>query len=133
MTSRYREVKDETIIQYKMMKQILEKLSDDSLREQLFRSLDELRKANEFQQDMFKASQESYKESLEELVESIKSLAECSQKAPDVISEAPPPVNVEAIVEKVFNLTNKKPSYTFKIERDFEGRLAGITAIPSEE
>jgi len=162
MASKYREVKDEDIIQYKMMKKILEKVSDDSLREQLATSIDRFVKTNDSQHELLKASQESYEASLKELVSSIKSLTETHQEAlqkpsepqqtlefPEPVDvqallegvaklipapvEAPAPVNVEAIVEKVFNLTNKKPSYTFKIERDFEGRLAGITAIPSEE
>lgn len=137
-------------------------VDSERVEEKIGELVEEIKKLSEGKQELAKASQEAYKASLEELVASIKSLTKTSQEAlqkpsepqqpiefPEPVDvqallegvaklmpapvEAPPQVNVEAIVEKVFNLTNKKPSYTFKIERDFEGRLAGITAIPSEE
>ena len=107
MVSKYREVKDENIIQYKMMKQILEKVSDDSLREQLAISIDRFMKSSGEQQKLLEASQEAHKASLEELVASIKSLTKAQQETlqkpsePQQTIEFPEPVDVQALLEGV--------------------------------
>lgn len=42
----------------------------------------------------------------------------------------PPPLDVQALIEKVYTLTNKtetKPEYHFQVERNHSGVLSGIT------
>lgn len=52
--------------------------------------------------------------------------------APQQVQEVPQ-IDVEGLVEKIFNLTNKEttvPTYDFQIERNASGVLVGIKAIP---
>jgi hypothetical protein len=97
---------------------------------------------------------ELYQETLNKIIVSLDSIAKASQTAPQEVVEPPPPLDVEALVkgmaeiipapsvapdpvdvqglvEKVFNLTNNKPTYTFEVKRDASGRLKEIVANPS--
>ena len=114
----------------------------------------ELKKANEQRQEMLRASQESSKAFQKEVVASLGEIANIKLEASQEVSEpvdveallkgmaklmpSPqevPQLDVEGLVEKVFNLTNREavvPTYNFEIERNHSGLLVGIKATPVE-
>jgi len=103
---------------------------------------------------MLRASQESSKAFQEEVVASLGEIANIKLEASQEVSEpvdveallegmaklmpSPqevPQLDVEGLVEKVFNLTSREaavPTYNFEIERNHSGLLVGIKATPVE-
>ena len=95
-----------------LLKEALEKLSNGSLSASLEGKVDML--LNELREARMQRERE-----VELLVENS--------------SQAPPPVDIPALVETICEMTNKtetKPTYSFKIERNHSGVLTGITATP---
>jgi hypothetical protein len=111
--------------------------------------LSKIREGIESLVDQQRASQEASKARSDQLASAIASIelnvSESSSEPLDVqpIVEAlksiklqpqeVPQIDVEGLVEKIFNLTNKEkptPTYNFEIERNASGVLVGIKAIP---
>jgi hypothetical protein len=94
-----------------LLKEALEKLSNGSLSASLEGKVDML--LNELREARMQRERE-----VELLIENS--------------SQAPPPVDIPAIVEKICTMTNKAtPTYSFTIERNHSGVLTGIKATPT--
>lgn len=66
------------------------------------------------------------------IVEALSKLADSMPTAQQM--QEVPPVDVEGLVEKIFQLTNRErpaPTYNFKVERNHSGVLTGIVATPT--
>lgn len=158
MSSRYTKVEpkgpSEDSLLLKEAIESIPSVDNTSLEEKLTLLTEELKRASSERQEAHRASQELYQETLNKIIVSLDSIAKTSQTAPQEVVEPPPPLDVEALVkgmaeiipapsvapdpvdvqglvEKVFNLTNNKPTYTFEVKRDASGRLKEIVANPS--
>lgn len=111
MTTQYKKIADSS--DALMIKEAIEKLSNVSIAPDIGDRVGEL---------------------VEELREARMQREREIEKMVEGMSTPPPPVDVKGLIEQIFKLTNKvevKPTYTFQIERDGSGRLAGIKATPS--
>ena len=110
-----------------------------------------IEKAGQQQLEAYQKSQEALLEQARAMVASVSNIKlEASQEVSEPVDveallegmaklmpspQEVPQLDIEGLVEKVFNLTNREaavPTYNFEIERNHSGLLVGIKATPVE-
>lgn len=106
-----------------ILKEALERLSEGSLSSSLEGKVDML--LNELREARVQRERE-----LEVIRESVKDNVDIEAVINRVASIPRETLDVEGLVEKIYNLTNQRPTYKFEVERNHSGVLVGITATP---
>lgn len=108
--------------EYLLLKETLEKVERGSLSESLEQKIDSLL-------EEFRLSREQRSGEIDKIS---KAIASISVEVPEPVGvPQPEPIDVQGLVEKVYNLTSVKSTYTFEVKRDSSGRLKEIVATPN--